>query len=433
MSGSPPPPPVPPTPPPWSRGGRSAPASAAPTMDTAEPIAPPPPPQYPTPEWGRSDGAGQRIDDDRGRIFPCEQCGADLEFHIGAQGLKCPFCGAGRAVETDEADAVREQDYAAELERQRAIRAAAEDGTDQHATGDPDALNEVRCSACGGTVQFPGTLSSSECAFCGSPVQRTAAHAAPQRVPVDGVVPFAVDERSAAASLKQWVGSRWFAPNEFKRRGATGRFSGVYLPYWTFDSHTDTQFRGQRGDHYYVTVGSGKNKRRERRTRWRRVSGQFDRFFDDVLVVAADGVHQKLVTALEPWPLDRALPFNRQVLAGFLAQTYDVELEPGFGRARTRVDAALLADVRRRIGGDEQRVEAVQSTYDPITYKHLLLPVWLMAYKYRDESYQVVVNAVTGEVQGERPFSVVKITLATLAGIVAVGIVSLVAAAMRGG
>ncbi|MFK7959073.1 MAG: hypothetical protein AB8G96_00985 [Phycisphaerales bacterium] len=414
------------------------------TMDEVEPTSPPPPPAYPTPEWGRTDGAGQRIDDDRGRIFPCERCGADLEFHIGEQAMQCPFCGATRTVETEALDAVREQDYAAELERQRAMRAEAAsksreaegDRSGGHGSGAGDSandLNEVRCSACGGSVQFPGTLSSSECAFCGSPVQRTAAHAAPERVPVDGVLPFGVDERRAGKSLASWVGSRWFAPTEFKRRGATGKFRGVYLPYWTFDSHTGTHFRGQRGDHYYVTVGSGKNKRRERRTRWRRVSGEFERFFDDVLIVAADGVHQKLVTSLEPWPLDQMLPFNRQVMAGFLAQTYDVELEPGFGRARTRIDAALLHDVRRRIGGDEQRVEVVQSSYDPITYKHVLLPVWLLVYKYRDRSFQVVVNAMTGEVQGERPYSAIKIALATLAGLVGIGGATLVAALVRGG
>ena len=56
-----------------------------------------------------------------------------------------------------------------------------------------------------------------------------------------------------------------------------------------------------------------------------------------------------------------------------------------------------------------------------MTYKHLLLPVWILAYKYGEKTYQVVVNAATGEVQGERPYSWIKITLfvMTIAAVVA--------------
>jgi len=176
-----------------------------------------------------------------------------------------------------------------------------------------------------------------------------------------------------------------------------------------------------RGDHYWVTVGSGKNRRRVRRTRWRPVSGRFERFFDDVLVLASEGQHRALVRGLEPWPLAETRPFDRRFLAGFLARTYDVELADGFDLARDRIDEALRADVRRRIGGDEQRVTHMRSTYEPVTYKHLLLPLWLLAYRWGDRTFQVVVNARTGEVQGERPWSWVKITLAVLAGLAVVG------------
>ena len=58
-----------------------------------------------------------------------------------------------------------------------------------------------------------------------------------------------------------------------------------------------------------------------------------------------------------------------------------------------------------------------------MTYKHLLLPIWILAYKYGEKTYQVVVNAATGEVQGERPYSWIKITLFVLTiGAVGTGI-----------
>ncbi|MEZ6058298.1 MAG: hypothetical protein R3C01_16485 [Planctomycetaceae bacterium] len=373
-----------------------------------------PPPIEMVEVLGRSDVAGQTTDEGKGRIFPCDGCGADMVFHIGEQQLQCPYCGFLKEIETDETAEVREQDYHAMLKR---LKALEEEGVDLQV---PD-QSEVRCNSCGGTVLFQGTLTSSECPYCGSPIQRNKVHSATQRIPVDAVLPFLIDRKSAADRLKEWVQSRWFAPNEFRRRGANGTFQGIYLPYWTFDSLTFTSYSGQRGENYTVTVGTGKNQRTETRTRWYPASGSFQRFFDDVLVVASAGLPDKYILALEPWPLSRCIPFTQQVLAGYLARTYDVELPDGFAEGRARIDEALLRDVRRRIGGDKQRVHSVKSRYDEVTYKHLLLPVWMLAYRYQEKSFQVFINAATGEVQGERPYSVVKIVLAVMCVLAAIG------------
>ncbi|HRX84242.1 MAG TPA: hypothetical protein P5572_04410 [Phycisphaerae bacterium] len=285
----------------------------------------------------------------------------------------------------------------------------------------------MRCGSCGATVTFVGTLTSQDCAYCGAPLQLEHAHDAAQRIPVDGVLPFAVERDRAHANLRDWVKSRWFAPNAFKKQGAEGRFNGLYTPYWTYDSLTFTHYTGQRGEHYWVTVGTGKNKRRERRTRWYPASGKFQRFFDDVLVVGARDLPQKRLDALEPWPLHQCVPFAPELLAGFLARTYDVELDEGFGVARTRIDAALQLDVRQRIGGDVQRIHSIDTRYDAIRFKHLLLPVWMLAYRFREKAYQVVINAATGEVQGDRPYSWAKIALTVLAGLALIGGIAFIA------
>ena len=163
------------------------------------------------------------------------------------------------------------------------------------------------------------------------------------------------------------------------------------------------------------------------RTRWYPAYGSFERFFDDVLTLASTGLPSKRLSALEPWPLNRCVPFNRQLLAGFLARTYDVPLDEGFHQAKVRIDSAIEAEVRVRIGGDTQIVDSIETQYTAVTYKHLLLPVWMLAYRYGEKTYQVVVNAGTGEVQGERPWSWVKITLAVVSVIAVVGLVVLVA------
>ena len=377
------------------------------------------PPALPEPErqpHGSSRFAGELVDRGRGRTFPCPACGAGLEFHIGAQALKCPFCGAEEEIAPAADAEVAERDLNAMLVRLR----------EQHDAGSDhqyDAMREVTCRSCAGTVLFAGTVTGTECPYCATPLQLDAAEQAKDRIALDGVLPFKVPEKQADANLKAWVNSRWFAPNDFRKRGVTGKFNGVYLPYWTFDALTHTRYAGQRGDHYYVTVGSGENRRRVRRTRWRSRSGEFERFFDDTLVVASRGVQTKLADDLEPWPLPEVNPYDQRLLAGFLVRTYDLELEPAFGVARQRMRAQLEYDVKRSIGGDEQRITAMHVTHEAVTFKLLLLPVWMLAYRYKDEPHQVLVNAVTGRVTGERPYSWVKITLAVLAGLIAFGVI----------
>ena len=373
----------------------------------------------------RTGDVGQTFDGGAGRIFPCESCGSDLEFHIGEQAMKCPHCGHVKQIEQRLEGELPEQDFHVMLER---IRQWREEAQAKKARTDPDVAEaesahlELRCDSCGGNVEFYGTLTSTFCPYCGSPMQLEKAHKSEEnRIPVDGVLPFQIEHEHAKQNLTHWVNSRWFAPNSFRQEGVIGRFNGVYLSYFTFDSMTLTKYTGQRGEYYYVTVGTGKNRRSERRTRWYPASGNFQRFFDDVLVLANTGLRRDFMLELEPWPLLKVVAFDQQMLAGLMARTYDIELDECFVDGKQRIDAAIQAEVRQRIGGDTQVVSSVNSRYDAMTYKHLLLPVWLLAYQHNNKTFQVFINAATGEVQGERPYSVWKILLAILLAMLLAG------------
>lgn len=369
---------------------------------------------------------GQIVDDGRGRMFPCAQCGADLEFHIGLQSLQCPFCGHVQQLEAPPDEAVVEQDFHSMLERlreQRETRKQQREATDETAAAAEKQHSEVVCASCSGTVEFYGTLTSTECPWCAAPVQLEGVHhASEDRIPVDGMLPFLVDRNKAATQLSAWVQSRWFAPNEFRRRGIDGKFQGVFLPYFTYDAMTATAWSGQRGDNYTVIVGSGNDRRTETRIAWTSVSGSFQRFFDDVPVLAGKGLRRDLMQALEPWPLQKVVPFNPQLMAGITARTYDMELDECFAEGRQRITAEIEVDVRRRIGGDHQSISRINTRYSGITYKHLLLPAWIMTYRWKNKVRYVFINATTGEVQGERPYSALKILLAVLLTASAIGL-----------
>jgi DNA-directed RNA polymerase subunit RPC12/RpoP len=226
---------------------------------------------------------GRTIDSGKGRIFPCDRCGADLEFSIGQQSLQCPYCGSVKEIEPPADKPILERDFHEMLQRLKQLRESKKSHDDESATNQ----HEIHCDSCGAEVIFQGTLTSTFCPYCAVPLQRDKIHDSVSRIPVDGMLPFLIQQTQAAQNLRQWVKTMWFAPNEFLRQGANGKFNGVYLPFFTYDALTYTRYTGQRGDAYFVTVGEGNNQRQERRVRWTYAGGDFQRFFDDVLIIAA--------------------------------------------------------------------------------------------------------------------------------------------------
>lgn len=200
----------------------------------------------------------------------------------------------------------------------------------------------------------------------------------------------------------------------------------MYLPHWTYDSRTITDYRGQRGEYYWVTESYTDSKgnrqtRRVRKTRWYSASGRVRVPFDDVLVCASESLPRPLTTKLEPWDLPSVCAFDGKYLAGFTAERYQVDLEAGFALAEQRMEPEIRTAIRRDIGGDEQRIHELHVRHEDVTFKHLLLPVWLSAFHFRDRVFRVMVNARTGEVAGERPWSWVKITALVLVVLALIG------------
>ncbi|HKS44704.1 MAG TPA: hypothetical protein VJT49_06230 [Amycolatopsis sp.] len=168
----------------------------------------------------------------------------------------------------------------------------------------------------------------------------------------------------------------------------------------------------------YTDSNGNRRTRQERRTRWYPASGTVQRFFDDVLVPGTTHVPVKRLDDLAPWP--EAVPYQPQYLAGYHALWYDIEPETGLDEARRRMAPVIQQDCRSDIGGDEQRVERVDTSYAAVTFKLMLLPVWIAFYVYAGKRFPVYVNGRTGEVHGERPYSAAKIALAIIAALLVV-------------
>jgi DNA-directed RNA polymerase subunit RPC12/RpoP len=387
-----------------------------------QPLGPPPQPRRPQPPPLRA----TRQVTEQTRTYPCLQCGAQLVFDIRIQQLKCPACGNVVPIIEDAGRQVVEHDL-------RAAWGQQPSGVSRFAgTGGEVAQKEIVCQNCGGHTTFTGTLTAIRCPYCATPIQRDDVQDAPDRLPIDAVLPFRLDEPTARTEVDKWINGRWFAPSEFKKYNETGSFTSIYVAYFTFDATAVTDYTGQRGRHYTVTVGSGENQRTETRTDWTYVSGQVTNTFDDLPVLANTGLDEKKVEALEPWPTEYARPFSAEYVAGHLSRTYDLSVEQAFDKAKSTMEGEIDSTVRRDIGGDEQRVHSKNTQWLNMTFKHLLLPIWLLTVIYNGQPFHVCINGFTGEVQGRRPYSKVKIAMAVTSAVLLVILIVVLFVSMKG-
>ena len=346
--------------------------------------------------------------------FPCPQCGADYRFAPGQDMLICDHCGSESHFEGDgyTAHPIKELDFRAALDAELPSQEIEE-------------TRVLQCPNCAAQVEFDADTHAAECPFCATPVVTdTGTH---RHIKPRGVLPFALDERTARKAMTDWLGRLWFAPNglqDYARKGR--RMQGIYVPYWTYDADTKSRYSGERGTIYYETrtvMRDGKRvQQRVQKIRWKRVSGRVARWFDDILVLASRSLPKRYTDALEPWDLAALEPYRPEYLAGFRAEGYTVELDEGYVEARNHMTRVIERDVKFDIGGDRQRIHDIDTDVSAVTFKHILLPVWLAAYKYRGKAFRFVVNGRTGRVQGERPWSAWKIAIAVILGLIAAGI-----------
>ena len=252
------------------------------------------------------------------------------------------------------------------------------------------------------------------------PIQRSDVQDAPTRLPIDGVLPLRINEKDARVRIEQWINSRRFAPNAFKYR-ELGSFSSIYLPYFSYDAAT-TRYTGMRGIYRTETYRDSEGRTQTRTvTDWYPAAGVVNNQFEDVTGHASDGLDDQKITELEPWPMDWSHQYSPQFVAGHLSRTYDWDASQVFERfVEPRMESVIDATIRADIGGNVQQIHSRDINWLMVRFCQLALPVWMLTVTYKQNPFQVVINGVTGEVQGRRPWSAVKITFAVIVGLLLV-------------
>ncbi|MDQ3048765.1 MAG: hypothetical protein M3R27_14540 [Bacteroidota bacterium] len=343
----------------------------------------------------------------------CHECGALLKYAPVTPHLKCEYCGAANEIKEAAKPAVVE-----EIDFEKFLN-------ENSPSVEKQEVITVKCGNCGAASTLKPNITSDSCPFCSSPIVVSSGTSCSLIKP-KYLLPFKIEQKAAFAEFKKWVSSLWFAPNDLKKYVDNAeKLNGMYIPYWTYDSNTESDYTGQRGDNYtttesYTTIENGKSVSRTRtvtKIRWSYASGHVYNKFDDVLILASNSLPENYTNALEPWDMENLTGFNEKFLSGFRTESYQVDVKTGFEKAKVVMDNGIKTSIHQDIGGDHQRINSVDTRYNDISFKHILLPVWLSAYKYKEIVYRFMINGRTGEVQGERPYSVIKIVLASLLGI----------------
>ena len=337
--------------------------------------------------------------------FTCPSCGAPQKFSPATGKLTCEFCRKEVFIPLS-AESIHEYDFNDAIDTLDA----------QHAQ---TITKEVTCKKCGAGFTLTPYSFSSNCPYCNTPAIIDFI----QQITPKSLIPFHITQKKAQALFIKWIGSRWFAPNAFKKYlEGDKKLTGYYLPHWTYDSNSVTSYHGLRGDIYYVTVRktvmeNGRAREiqvQEPRIRWTPVSGTIYLSFDDITIGASKTISRTILNTLEPWDTTKLLPYDKKYLSGFEAEEYTIGLDNGFEFAKAKMAYHIEQDIRYDIGGSQQQIISIQTQHNDITYKNVLLPVWTASFEWKNKIYHYAINAQSGKIVGNRPYSYVKITFLVL-------------------
>ena len=336
----------------------------------------------------------------------CPACGAQAEWHPARQALVCPYCGTESPYRID-----RDTGQVVEIDLVKTLRELPDEER-----GWLTARRSVQCQSCRAVMVFDPARVGQNCEFCGSPAlvdyEEIKAPIRPQ-----GVLPFRIDRNRVRDDIRRWWASKWLAPGRLSRSALVDTIHSLYIPYWTFDAQVHCAWRADAGYYYYVTVMRNGKPTQQRHTRWEPASGALDHFFDDEPVPGTQGLPLDLLRQVEPFPTAEAVGYDTAFLSGHVVEHYRVVLVEAAQRSQEQMHQKLEQLCASQIPGDTYRNLEIFPQYSAQTFKHVLVPVWLLTYNYGARAFQVIVNGYTGRIAGLYPYSAWKIALLVLLAI----------------
>ena len=312
----------------------------------------------------------------------CPGCGADMIFDPETQTLNCPFCENKQKV-LPKNEEIKEYDFEV---------AEKSDSTDWGSEA-----KVIKCKNCGSEEILDEVDDATKCSFCGSTyITQTGDEVG---MAPEGLIPFKISEEKANNMFSEWINKIHFTPNALKTSYKNDKIKGVYIPYWSFNIDTVSEYTAE------ALVKEGKELVR------RPVSGEYSKSYDDILVNASKPIDEKLMDEIKPFEMKELVSYDPKFLSGFSAEKYSIGVTEGLESAKEMIDEELKALIKKDIDGKNIVKLEISTSYNDKKFKYILVPVWISAYTYKDKVYRYLINGQTGEVQGDSPVSLPKFFL----------------------
>lgn len=344
------------------------------------------------------------------QYIKCQNCGGNMVFDPSTQSLSCPFCGNLKDIEKD----IEVQ----ELEIESAFSAAKK----------WDDVSVLNCENCGAKIIISTNEVSKECPYCGTSHIRKSEDLAGIRP--NALYPFKYTTDEAEQFCKKWVKTRIFAPRRFKKSIEARNIHGVFEPIFTFDSDTSSKYKGRIGKTKTRTVHTKNGTKTETYVEWRHVSGTIDHFFDDVTISAGNDLDQAIFNKLMPFDKSSIKVYNKDFLAGYTAKHYDKDLTVAWNESKSIMDEKIRKLILDKYNCDVTGYLDVFTLHNKVTYKYVLMPIYILNYLYKRKNYRLNVNGNSGKIAGKTPLSFWRVLVAVLLG---VGLLALIVFAMSKG
>lgn len=335
----------------------------------------------------------------------CPGCGDNLEFDPETGKLKCPSCGTEKEILTRAGEEIAFSSL------------IGQNGNWQNET------HIYHCSNCNAEEVLDRREIAHICPFCGSP-------SVVEREEIDtlrpnALLPFKIDKDDATKIVSVWAKKKWFAPKDFKTYFRPETINGVYLPAFTFDADTYSSYSGRLGEYYYVTVRRNGKSVREQRTRYFSVSGNYREFFDDIAVNATDAVPPRVMSKLMHYDYHGCVAYQEDFLYGFSALLYSRNGEICWKDAQRIAENNVRSGILSQYSHDTVQYLDVRTSYANVTYKYMLLPMYIGNYSYKNKPYSFYINGRSGKMTGKSPVSPFRVSLAVAIGAVLIAAVGL--------
>ena len=348
----------------------------------------------------------ERTEIDQVVSYACPNCGANTAYDVSAGGIACEYCGHVAPVAAAHVGKSAE-DFEFTLETLSQARQGW--GTQRQV---------LHCDSCGAELSLPAGGLTNTCAFCASN-QVNVITSPEQTLRPRFLIPFKVPPEKTASLASDWMGKGWFHPDALTGNAKVRRFFGVYLPFWTFNAHVDTRWRAEVGYQQSERHYNAGQKRWETRTRtvWKWENGQVALDIENLLVPGSAPQHlsHRILKQLYPFQMADLVAYAPDFLAGWQAQAYETTLTEAWESGKKEIREEAKKACYNRMSSSQVRNFSMSADFADESWRYILLPVYLAAYRYEGKVFQVMINGQSGVVAGSKPVAWWKVWLAIAA------------------